>query len=98
MRGDRGTKGCSLRALLPDRLADLFWRSKDDRPAIALHAGPERHRLAGSGTVAARIGLEPQVEFPHLLALAVGGLDRVGVAAVFDRAHLGSGGRLLQVR
>src|SRR5438876_12296393 len=97
MLREPGTRICRLRALLPDRLADLLRRSKDDRPAIALHPGPERYRLAGSRTVAARVGLEAQVEFPHFLALAVRGLDRIGVAAILDRAHLGRGGRLLQV-
>src|ERR1041384_4262009 len=85
------------RARLLDELTDLFRRSEHDGRAIPLHAAADGDRLARKRPELARIGLEPQVEFPDLLGLAVRGADRVRVAAMRDGGHHPSRRRLAQI-
>src|ERR1700740_2723737 len=82
---------------LLDRLTDLPRRSKDDGNAIALHAGANGDRLAWRRTELARVGFEAQVEFPDLLASPIRRVDRVRVAAVWDRGDLPRARGLAQV-
>src|SRR6266850_5961786 len=86
-----------LWASLLDRFTDLFRCGEDDRRAIALHAGTNDNRLAWRRAELARVGLEAQVELPDLLAPAVRGVDRVGIAAMLDRSDLSFGRSLAQV-
>src|SRR2546423_9771695 len=62
-----------LRASLLDRFTDLFRCGEDDGCAIALHAGANDNRLAWHRAELARVGLQPQVELPDLLAPATRG-------------------------
>src|SRR6266852_5519689 len=87
----------SLLADLFDERTDLRGHSKDHRSAISLHSGADHHGLVRERPVFARVGLEAQIELPHLVRLAVSGLHRVGVAAVPDGNNLSGGRRLFQV-
>src|SRR3981189_89259 len=86
-----------LWASLFDRFTDFPRRGKDKGCAIALHAGANDNRLARRRAELARVGLEAQVEFPDLLALAVRGVHRVGIAAMPDGGPLAFGWRLAKV-
>src|SRR3981189_3309148 len=86
-----------LRARLLDRVTDLLGGGKDNGSPVALHAGADDDRLAGSRSELARVGLEAQVEFPDLLALSVCGVRGVGIAAMRDGGHLPLGRRLAKV-
>src|SRR5207302_9964335 len=83
---------------LLDRLTDFPRRGKDNGGAIALHAGADDDRPAGGRSELARVGLEAQVELPDLLALAVRGVHRVGIAAMPDGGHLAFGRRLAKIK
>src|SRR2546421_7687149 len=85
------------RARLLDEFADFLWRCEDHGGAVALHTGTDGDRLSGKRPELARVGLEPQVELPDLLGLAVRCGDRVGVAALGDGSDLSFGRRLGQI-
>ena len=55
-----------------DQSADFRWRGKDHIGAVAHHAGCDQGGGALLGTVAAAVGLEPEVSLPKDVRLAVG--------------------------
>src|SRR3979490_1523769 len=80
-----------------DQSADFRRIGKDDIGAVAYHAGCDQGRSALLGTVAAAVGLEPEVSLPKHMRLAVGRRHPITVAAVADRLNAIIGIELLEI-
>src|ERR1700694_1414702 len=67
--------------------ADFRRIGKDHVGAVAHHAGCDQGGGALLGTVAASVGLAPEVSLPKHVRLAVGRGDTITVTAVADRLN-----------